>query len=298
MFNMDSWTEKYRPQHLNDIIGQNKIIKTLKHYVKIKNVPNIIFYGARGTTKTSTIHALCNDLYGKDYKKYVLELNASQERGINTIRTKVKTMAQSKTSQIKMIILDEADSMTSDAMFSLRMIMEEYSHITRFCLICNYINKIIEPLRSRCTIFYFQPLNEADIYHRLKKINNQENKEIIKYANGDMRNAMLMIQYASMDNIENMYGISEILCNQLLEALLTKKLIDILDICFEIHKNAYDKSKMLELLGEKIVKLNVKHKNQILLDIAQTDIEIQQGMLDYIEFVDLCSKIEFLIKQK
>lgn len=297
---MDSWVEKYRPKHLDDIIGQLSITETLKHYVKENNVPNLIFYGFKGSTKTSTIHALCNDLYGEDYKKYVLELNASHERGINTIRTKVKTMAQSKSSMVKMIILDEADSMTKEAMFSLRMIMENYSHITRFCLICNYINKIIEPLRSRCTIFYFQPLNCDEMLKRLDKINKKNNKEIVKYSNGDMRNAMLMIQYSNnqKENIENLHGISDDLCDKLLKYLKEKPLSDILDLCFEIHKGAYDKSKILELLGNKIINMNLINKNKILFIIGEKDIEIQQGMYDYIEFIELCSKIEFLIKQK
>ena len=248
---------------------------------------------------TSTIHALCKDLYGEDYKKYVLELNASHERGINTIRTKVKTMAQTKTSKIKMIILDEADSMTKEAMFSLRMIMENYSHITRFCLICNYINKIIDPLQSRCTVFYFQPLQHHEMIQKLKQINGKENKEIIKHSNGDMRRATMMIQYSEEQDIENLFAISEKMCDQLLNDLIKKPLNIILDTCFDIHKSAYDKSKIIELLGEKILKTkNIPNKEQILFLIGEKDVDIQQGMWDYIELVDLCSKIEFLIKNK
>lgn len=295
---MDIWVEKFRPQSLNQIVGQSTIINTLKFYVKTNNVPNLIFYGKKGSAKTSTIHALCKDLYGDEYKKYVLELNASHERGINTIRTKVKTMAQSKSSKIKMIILDEADSMTKEAMFSLRMIMENYSHITRFCLICNYINKIIEPLRSRCTIFYFQPLKHDDIKERLKQINGQENNKIIQYSNGDMRNAMMMVQYSKYENIEYLYGISENICDELLHVLLKKSLNDLLDLCFHIHKNSFDKSKLLELFGKKILFLDISNKSDILFLIGEKDVEIQQGMWDYIEFVDLFSKIEFLIKQR
>jgi replication factor C small subunit len=296
---MDLWIEKYRPQNLNDIIGQDVTIKTLEHYVKTQNIPNLIFYGSRGCGKTSTIHALCKDLYGEDYKKYVLELNASHERGINTIRTKVKTMAQTKTSKIKMIILDEADSMTKEAMFSLRMIMENYSHITRFCLICNYINKIIDPLQSRCTVFYFQPLQQNEMIRKLKQINGKDNKELIKYSDGDMRRATMIIQYSIGQDINNLFAISEEICDKLLNDLMTKPLDIILDTCFDIHKSAYDKSKIIELLGEKILKTkNIPNKEKILFLIGEKDVDIQQGMWDYIELVDMCSKIEFLLKQK
>lgn len=293
----DLWTEQYRPKTLKDIVGQSSTIETLKHYVETNNVPNLIFYGKRGTGKSSSILSLCKDLYGEDYKKFVLELNASHERGINTVRTKVKTMAQSKTSRVKMIILDEADSMTKEAMFSLRMIMENYSHITRFCLICNYINKIIEPLRSRCTVFYFQPLVKEDMNQRLKQINGKDNYDIIEYSNGDMRKAMMLIQYSNNQNIENLYGISESICDKLFDDLRNKSLPDILDTCFDIHKSGFDKSKMLELLGQRIFKTKIPNKNKIFFLIGEKDVQIQQGRVDYIEFVELCSKIELLIKE-
>jgi replication factor C subunit 2/4 len=189
--------------------------------------------------------------------------------------------------------------MTKEAMFSLRMIMENYSHITRFCLICNYINKIIDPLQSRCTVFYFQPLVKDEMKKKLKQINGKDNTEIIKYADGDMRRATMMIQYSENQDIENLFAISEKLCNKLLDDLIHRPLYDILDTCFDIHKSALDKSKMIELLGEKILKTkNIPNKNEILFLIGEKDVDIQQGMWDYIELVDLCSKIEFLIKQK
>lgn len=295
---MDTWVEKYRPTSLLDIIGQDCIVNTLQHYVQTDNVPNIIFYGKKGVGKTSTIHALCRDLYGMDYKKYVLELNASHERGIHTIRTKVKTMAQSKTNKIKMIILDEADSMTKDAMFALRMIMENYSHITRFCLICNYINKIIEPLRSRCTVFYFQPINNDDIQRALGNISDNTNEQIIKYVNGDMRKAILLLQYANHD-IQGLCGISEELCDQLFKHLKYHSFNQVLEVCFEIDKGAYQIGKMIHLLAEKILKdESIKHKHEILYLIGEKDVEINRGMWDYMELVELCSKIDSLIKIK
>jgi len=294
---MELWIEKYRPKSLDEMVGQKSTINTLKHYIETQNVPNLIFYGKRGSGKTSTIHSLCKDLYGDDYKKYVLELNASHERGINTVRTKVKTMAQSKTLKTKMIILDEADSMTKEAMFSLRMIMENYSHITRFCLICNYINKIIEPLKSRCTIFYFQPLSNEDIGQRLNIINGKDNQDIVKYTHGDMRRALLLLQYhVESTDIQDLCGISDELCDRLLDSLQYKSFKESLNICFEIEKGAYDICQMLQLLGKKIYKLDIKNKGKILFLIGETDVNIQQGLWDYMEMIDLCSKIDFLIK--
>lgn len=295
---MDILIEKMRPKTLDDIVGQSSKIKTLKQYVNLKNIPNLLFYGKKGTGKTSTILALCKDLYGDEYKKYILELNASHERGINTIRTKVKTMAQTKTTQLKIIILDEVDSMTKEAMFALRMIMENYSHITRFCLICNYINKIIDPLLSRCTVFYFQPISKEIMNERLQKITNKsDNYDIIKYTNGDLRKALLLLQYSNNVDIDYICGISHEICEKLFNEILHEPLEIVLETCFEINKSAYNICEILEYLAKLFLNApDIPNKNEILFLLSQKDMAIQNGMWEYIELVDFCTKtkIDFL----
>ena len=144
-----SWVEKYRPKKLDDITSQTNIILSLKSVLLTKNIPHLIFYGPSGCGKTSTIIALSKELFGESINDKIIELNASDERGINIIREKIKNYAKQSVKSIngepswKIIILDEADTMTPDSQFALRRIMEQYSKITRFCIICNYHNKKI-----------------------------------------------------------------------------------------------------------------------------------------------------------
>ena len=149
----------------------------MRHSVKTGQVPHLLMYGPPGTGKTSTILALAKELFGQDfYRQRVLELNASDERGIQVVREKVKKFAQRKIAkhpdgrnvpQIQFVILDEADSMTHDAQAALRRIIEAHATTTRFCIICNYISKIIDPLASRCVKFRFSPISEEAQKERL-----------------------------------------------------------------------------------------------------------------------------------
>jgi len=168
--------EKYRPSRLEDLKNQDDIKNILKDMVKNRNIPHMIFYGGAGTGKTSTAIAVCKQLYKSTYNDNVLELNASDERGIRVVREKIKTFAQkSADDDFKIIILDEADAMTTDSQFALRRIIEKYSINTRFVLICNYINKIISPLLSRCSVFRFKTMEYSNITNILNDIMEKEN---------------------------------------------------------------------------------------------------------------------------
>eukprot|EP01124_Arcella_intermedia_P003465 TRINITY_DN11915_c0_g1_i1.p1 TRINITY_DN11915_c0_g1~~TRINITY_DN11915_c0_g1_i1.p1 ORF type:complete len:233 (-),score=42.48 TRINITY_DN11915_c0_g1_i1:113-811(-) len=175
------WVEKYRPKTVDDISHQEEVVKTLKKSLETGNLPHLLFYGPPGTGKTSTILAIAHQLYGEDVAERVLELNASDERGIDIIRNKVKrfsSLAVSKDPPYKLIILDEADMLTTDAQNALRRTMEHFSKVTRFCIICNYISRIIEPLTSRCAKFRFKSLGLSNIETRLEHISQQENISI------------------------------------------------------------------------------------------------------------------------
>ena len=156
------WLEKYRPKTFSDFIGQEKVISSIKSFIEKKDIPNMIFYGPPGTGKTSMVHILISEIFHKeDIRDRVLELNASDERGIKVIRNTVKMFASysisadNKNIPIKIVFLDEADSLTLDTQFALRRIMEDYASTTRFILTCNYLNKIITPLISRCSVLNF-----------------------------------------------------------------------------------------------------------------------------------------------
>lgn len=202
------WAEKYRPKSLDEIVNQEEIVNRLKKFVEEKNMPHLLFVGPPGTGKTTAAHALAHDLYGENYRQYMLELNASDERGIDTIRTKVKEFARSRTPPeipFKIVLLDEADNMTADAQQALRRLMEMYTANTRFILIANFPSKIIEPIQSRCALFRFTPLKKDDVIARLKWICEQEGckytieglETIYEVSEGDMRRAINILQAAA-----------------------------------------------------------------------------------------------------
>ncbi len=209
---MDSdlpWTEKYRPKTLDEVAGQKLVVERLKAYAKSKNMPNLLFAGSPGIGKTTATIALAHDLFGDDYQGSILELNASDERGIDVVRGKIKDFARTiplSDVPFKIIFLDEADALTSDAQHAMRRTMEIYSSATRFILSCNYSSKVIEPIQSRCAVFRFRHLQKEDITSMLEHIAKAEKLHIEKEAldalvyvsEGDMRKAINALQGASM----------------------------------------------------------------------------------------------------
>jgi len=207
----EMWAEKYRPKTLANIVDQKEIVERLKSFVKSRNVPHCIFAGPPGTGKTTAALCLTRDLYGDAYREHSMELNASDERGIDVVRETVKTFARVKSIgeiPFKIMILDEADNMTSDAQQALRRTMERFTETCRFILCANYSGRIIEPIQSRCAPFRFSylPREEHDCY--LKEIAQKENVElasegleaIFEVCGGDLRKAINTLQAsASLD---------------------------------------------------------------------------------------------------
>ncbi len=203
------WTEKYRPKKLGEVAGQGEIVKTLSGFVKKQNMPNMLFAGPAGVGKTTLALALAQELYGDELRGKLAELNASDERGIDVVRGKIKDFARSVALgdiPFKIVFLDEADALTSDAQHALRRTMELYSKQTRFILSCNYSSKIIEPIQSRCAIFRFAPLQEGDVKGMLEKVAKAEGVQADKGAldaiyyisEGDMRKAINTLQGAAI----------------------------------------------------------------------------------------------------
>jgi replication factor C small subunit len=201
------WVEKYRPRVLRDIVNQTAIVQRLRQFIKDKSMPHLIFAGPAGTGKTTSALAMVRELYGRKMAPNTtyLELNASDARGIDVIRTYVKDFAKAKPPvdiSFKILILDEADNMTAPAQQALRRTMEKYTKNCRMILICNYSNKIIPPIQSRCVVFRFSSLNDQDIKDRLKKISKQEELTIspdglnalVDVSRGDCRRAINYLQ--------------------------------------------------------------------------------------------------------
>lgn len=212
------WVEKFRPKKIDEIIHQSVVVKLLMNSLNTNNLQHMLFYGPPGTGKTSMISAFCNEIFTKHVSKdknssnllktRVKLLNASNERGIDVVRNDIINFAKLKISSVgppfKIIILDEADSMTHDAQTALRRTIEEYSHITIFCFICNYESKIIDAIKSRCAIYRFEPLPKKEMRKRLQMICEKESVTIDKKSSdflldisrGDMRQVLNILQSA------------------------------------------------------------------------------------------------------
>lgn len=198
------WVEKYRPQTLDDVIGQDQIVNRLKRYIDENSLPNIMFTGSAGVGKTTCALALAKTLLGEYWQQNFLELNASDARGIDTVRNQIKSFCKLKAvgAPFRIIFLDEVDNMTKDAQQALRREMEMYTKTSSFILSCNYSSKIIDPIQSRCAIFRFSPIKAAQIIKRLQYIADQEEIEveqsalenIVYFTQGDMRRSINILQ--------------------------------------------------------------------------------------------------------
>ncbi len=204
-----SWAEKYRPQALDEVIGQGAIVAKLKDFVKARNFPNMIFAGPAGVGKTTCAMAMARELYGKRINESFLELNASDSRGIDVVRGKVKEFARTismDSGTIKIVFLDEADALTAEAQHALRRTMEKYSATTRFIMSANYSSKIIDPIQSRCVVFRFKPLKEEEMVSYIKRvaekegldISNKATEALLYVSEGDLRRLTNTLQSAAV----------------------------------------------------------------------------------------------------
>lgn len=280
------WVEKYRPDSLNEISHHMRVVDTLKNSILQRKLQHLLFYGPPGTGKTSTILALAKEFFGKNYKERILELNASDERGINVIRDKVKLFSQSKIQKfedslidLQIVILDEADMMTIDAQSALRRIIEEFSSTTRFCIICNYLNKIIDPISSRCSKFMFSPLPREIQFSRIRYILDKEgivsNLDSIIYlvidiSEGDLRKSINQIQsISSIVAIKNDISIEELndflgiinqsevdkIMNSLMEVSKPMNNLDLINLGIDFLYEGYDLVQLIKSINETIIKL-------------------------------------------
>jgi len=253
------FVEKYRPINLDNIVEQKDVIMSIKGILEKKEMLNLLFYGPPGVGKTTIALSLAKHLYGDKYPEYTLELNASDERGIKMVREKIKTFAKllcdSSIFPFKLIILDEADALTNDSQYALRRIIDDYSHSTRFIIICNYLNKLINPIISRFRCFQFKQISLDSANIILEKIIKKEKliitteqiNKIYEVTNGDLRKMITQLQYNSIP------------ANKFLEFLLE-------------FKNKPD------IILEKLVKENIQH-DYILIELYNYAIDNNHSKL-------------------
>ncbi|RCN51221.1 putative replication factor C small subunit [Ancylostoma caninum] len=305
------WVEKYRPKNVDDLVYQNEVVAVFKKVLTGSDLPNMLLYGPPGTGKTSAAVAFCRQLFPSQelFRDRVLELNASDERGIQVVRTRIKDFAHRAVSKarspFKIVILDEADAMTSAAQAAMRRIIEKYTKTTRFFLICNYISRIIDPLTSRCAKFRFKPLPVESQLERLFYICKNENMEITEAAlttlitlcEGDLRRSITYLQSLSCresvtsDFISTMTGqIDEKVVNQLLLTCHSKETDRIVDAVESICRAGYASRPLIDQIYEQLLdddSLKDIQKCAIFEKMAVIEARLLDGADEYIQMMDL-----------
>ncbi len=312
------WIEKYRPSKLSQIVGNKRLISNLQSIAESGNLPNLILAGPPGTGKTTSVLALAHELLGENFKKAVIELNASDERGINVVRDKIKRFAQQKIplpeGRHKIIILDEADSMTSSAQGSMRVTISDYSNTTRFVLACNDSSKIIEAIQSRCTVLRFGKLSSDDIKERITFVLNNENakyddnglKAIIDTCNGDMRYALNNTQSCIVGfgevTEENVYKIVELPRPKEIEAIynycLNSKFVEAINKFEELFDEGYSCLEIISVFNRLIQESNkIDDKVRIILlkKISEYKMNLIDGLDSNLQMSGFISEIYNII---
>ncbi|KAK1442667.1 DNA polymerase III gamma-tau like subunit [Babesia gibsoni] len=321
------WVEKYRPESFEEIISHEDIMCTLMAFAEKGQLPHLLFHGPPGTGKTSTIMAISKYLYGSHKNSYVMELNASDERGIDTVREHMKTFAETTNSfstaavgsesgprtNLKLIILDEADQMTTAAQNSLRRVMEIYSNNVRFCLICNFMNRIIAPIQSRCTGFRFPPLKMELVKRRTAEIARMEGMELsdcaldtlARVGQGDMRRVLNCLQVTAMSladapskvidsdvilTVASLPKPSEI--DDLLQTMMQCPFKESVERANYLHQvQGYSVEDMLLSIYQKILKIDWPNVViiQLMIRLAAIEESLSAGANSYIQIATLVS---------
>ncbi len=288
------WIEKYRPKDFSDIKGQEDIVKKIMAFVKQKNMPHLLFTGPAGIGKTSLALVAAKQLFDAEWRQNFLELNASDERGIDVIRNKVKDFARTKAignAPFKIIYLDECDALTREAQQALRRTMENYTQTCRFILSANYSSKIIEPIQSRCAVFRFKPLEKKDIFFIVDKISETEKIKVDTKA----KEALYEISEGDCRNVENIMqsaaAISDTITEEIVYSMASvakpKEIKEILEMALA-NRFIAAREKLLEtmlncgLAGLDVIK-------QIQKEILELSIPNRQKM----QLIEKCGEIEF-----
>ena len=328
------WVEKYRPKKISDVSSQEEVTAALKTAITSGQLPHLLFYGPPGTGKTSTILACCRELYGYEIMKTrVLELNASDDRGIKVVRTKIKAFAQTTVGRatfngvqvppFKIIILDEADTMTETAQAALRRTIEDYSKVTRFCLICNYVSRIIEPLASRCAKFRFKPVPTEPLLKRLQHVANQEQltlgkntlNALFEASGGDMRKAITFMQGAAQlvnpsgegDNAIEPSHVHQLsgkipgdILNLFWEAVKSGKFDNVQRQVKDLCAEGYSAIAILECITKDVIEgdfINDAQKAKILIKVAESDKCLSDSADEELQLMDVGAQILLICKK-
>jgi replication factor C small subunit len=288
------WTEKYRPKTFQEVKGQEDIVKRTQAFVKQKNMPHLLFAGPAGIGKSTLALVIARELFGETWQNNFLELNASDERGIDIVRVKVKDFARTKAIgdvPFKIIFLDECDALTREAQQALRRTMENYTKTCRFILSCNYSSKIIDPIQSRCVVFKFKPLPKKDIFDIIEHIAKKEDISITK----EGKDALYEVSKGDCRKVENLLQSSAAISNKITDktiySVASQALPDEINEVLEhaIKNNILEaRKKMLSLMFE-----NGLSGLDIIKQIQSAIWKLNTENHKKLEMIKLCGEIEF-----
>lgn len=306
------WVEKYRPQKITDLVNQKEIVGSLTSLLKnVSEIPHLLFSGSAGVGKTTLAICLCRQILGDGWKEYTLELNASDERGIGMVRERVKKFSRfaglDSNIPFKIIILDEADEMTSDAQTALRRIIEDTAKTCRFILIANNVSKIIEPIQSRCAVFKFTRIAEKDVIAQIKEIAKKEKiksdeeglKAIYDYTEGDLRHAINLLQATASlgaiteENVKASAGLTKTKdVDEVLKMALAGKIVDARNKMIELIKvYGMSESDFLKYINEAMYRTKQANIVEISETIAKYDFRILSGANPEIQLSALLAEL-------
>ncbi len=314
------WTEKYRPKQFDEVKGQKEIVEKLEAFVKEQNMPHLLFAGPAGIGKTTVSLVMARQFFGEEWKHNFLELNASDERGIDVVRNKVKDFARTRALgdvPFKIIYLDECDALTKEAQQALRRTMENYTATCRFILSCNYSSKIIDPIQSRCAVFKFKPLNKEEIISIIDRvakdegltIDNETKDAIFEASHGDVRRVENILQSAATFNkhitVEAVYSIASLARPKEIDEVFSlavkgefkdarKKLLDLMlnyglsgiDVIVQMQREIW---KIKELSNEK--------KLSFVRQCGETEFHLVEGSDEFIQLESLLAYLTLLAQE-
>jgi replication factor C small subunit len=307
------WTEKYRPHDFDDVRGQDEIVKRVEAFVKKKNMPHLLFAGPAGVGKTTLSLVIAKKLFGDKWRENFLELNASDERGIDVVRVKVKDFARTRAIgdvPFKIIYLDECDALTREAQQALRRTMENYTQTCRFILSCNYSSKIIDPIQSRCTVFRFKPLPKEDIYKIIEKIAKAEGLSV----DAKTKEALYEVSRGDCRRLENIMQSSAAIKDKITEDVIydvasaaePEEINDVLALCIKGDFSAA-KNKLLDtmlnhgLSGLDVIKqiqqeiwkvkdIDSRKKLEMIKECGEAEFRMVEGSDEFIQLEALLAK--------